>query len=183
MTGTVASVSSAARQTAQNMPDLSGFILAGKVLSAVAIIAFLAVLWNIWRRSSFPGVSYGDIHLSHGRLRWLWFSIMLGALALGSAEDPIARRTSTMEDEELLAAATGSRQTSLSIPLPFYRYERTRVHVGDDLAVENTLEGFLIPWALLSAFLAYLVLVVRWNPESRIALRILRGRRRRRDTS
>lgn len=171
------------QQATLDLPDVSGFILAGKILSAVAIIALLAVTWNIWRRSSFPGVSYGSISLSHGRLRWLWFSIMLGAFALGAAEDPIARFENTIEDEELLEAAGTTRQTSLSIPLPFYRYERQRVYADDQLAVDNTFEGFLIPWALLSAFLAYVVLVVRWNPENRLALRILQGRRRRRDSS
>lgn len=164
-----------------DLPDVSGFILAGKILSAIALLVVLAVLWNIWRRGSFPGVSYGSINLSHGRLRWLWTSIIIGAVALGSAEDPIARFENTSEDEELLAAADSRRQTSLAIPLPFYRYERQRIYADDELAVDNTFEGFLIPWALLSALLAYLVLVVRWNPENRLALRILQGRGRRRN--
>ena len=42
-------------------------------------------------------------------------------------------------------------------------------------------EGFLIPWSLLSALVAYLVLVVRWNPDSKMARRILRGRKWRRE--
>jgi hypothetical protein len=164
-----------------DIPDVTGFILAGKTFSAVALLVVLIVLLNIWRRSSFPGVSYGSISLSHGRLRWLWTSIIIGAVALGSAEDPIARLESTREDDERLAAAESRRQTSLTVPLPFYRYERQRIYADDEIAVDNTLEGFLIPWALLSALLAYLVLVVRWNPENRLALRILQGRRRRRD--
>ncbi|MDH3732766.1 MAG: hypothetical protein OEU54_04495 [Gemmatimonadota bacterium] len=171
------------QQARLDLPDVSGFILAGKILSAITIVVVLIVIANIWRRSSFPGVSYGSISLSHGRLRWLWFTIILGAFALGAAEDPIARFENTSEDAELLESAESTRQTSLSLPLPFYRYERQRVYADGELAVDNTLEGFLVPWSLLSALLAYLVLVVRWNPENRLALRILQGRRRRRARS
>jgi hypothetical protein len=67
----------------------------------------------------------------------------------------------------------------VQLPLPFYRYERVRQYRGEHLVEEEVLEGALIPWALISALLAYLVLVIRWNPESRWALRALHGRRRR----
>jgi hypothetical protein len=162
-----------------DIANVTSWLLAGKVLSAVALVVVLVVIVNIWRRASFPAVSYGSIELSHGRMRWLWFTLILGALALGSAEDMIARLENTSEDEELLAAAESRRQTGFTMPFPFYRYERQRVYADGELAVDNTTEGFLIPWALLSTLLAYLVLVIRWNPENRLALRILQGKRRR----
>jgi hypothetical protein len=65
----------------------------------------------------------------------------------------------------------------MTLPLPFYRYERERTYGDGELASEEILEGFLIPWPLLSGLIAYLLLVLRWNPENRWALRILRGRR------
>jgi len=58
---------------------------------------------------------------------------------------------------------------------------RMRQYRGEHLVEEEVVEGALIPWALISALFAYLVLVVRWNPESRWALRALHGRRRGRD--
>jgi hypothetical protein len=157
--------------------DVQGLLLAGKVLSGIALAAVLAIIVNIWRRPSFPGVSYGSIRLTHGRMRWLWFTLIVGATALASTEDPIARATRNMEDPELLQAAGTTRQTSLTIPFPFYRYEHTRVWAGEELAKEDTLEGFLIPWALLSTIVAYVVLVLRWNPENRWAIRILQGKK------
>jgi len=160
--------------------NVAALLQVGKVLSAIALAVVLLIIVNIWRRPSFPAVSYGSIRLSHGRMRWLWFTFILGSLALGSAADPAARLENTSEDAELLAAAESTRHTGFTMPFPFYRYERQLVYADGVLAVDNTYEGFLIPWGLLSAFLAYLVLVIRWNPENRLALRILRGRQRRR---
>lgn len=168
-------------QVSLDFGDISALLLVGKVLSAVALVVVLTVIVNIWRRSSFPAVSYGSIVLSHSRMRWLWLSVIVGAAALGAAEEPIARSMKTSEDAELLEAAEVRRQASFSAPFPFYRYERQRVYADGELAVENVTEGFLIPWPLLSAFLAYLALVMRWNPENRLAIRILKGPKRRRD--
>jgi len=99
-------------------------------------------------------------------------------LTLGATNDQVASRTRTMEDEEALAAATATRQTTLSLPLPFYHYERERTHALDALIQESVVEGVAIPWELLSALFAYLVLVLRWNPKNRWALRILKGKKR-----
>lgn len=162
-----------------DVTNVSAWLLAGKILSGVALAVVLAVVVNIWRRPSFPAVGYGSIELSHSRMRWLWFGFIVGAVALGSTSNPVALLTSTSEDEELLAAATSRRQTSLDMPLPFYRYQRERVYADDELAVDNVTESILLPWSLLSALLAYVVLVVRWNPQNRLALRILQGRKRR----
>ncbi|MDX1394728.1 MAG: hypothetical protein R3195_10055 [Gemmatimonadota bacterium] len=162
-----------------DVENVGTLLLAGKVLSGLAVVGVLAVIVNCWRRDAFPGISYGEIELSHGRLRWLWILFILGGFALGSAEDPVVQAGTTMEDEELLDSAVNRRQTSLDLPLPFYRFERRRVYADGELAVESTTEYFLIPWALLGAFVAYIALVVRWNPENRLALRILQGRGRR----
>lgn len=158
--------------------NVGALLLAGKILSMIALVVVLLVIVNIWRRKSFPAVSYGSIQLSHGRMRWLWFALILGATAIGSAEDPIARMTRTMVDEELLEAAETTRRANLTAPFAFYRYDRERIYADGELASETVFEGFLIPWAMLSALIAYVVLVVRWNPENRWALRILQGRRR-----
>lgn len=164
-----------------DLADLGPLLLAGKILSGVALLAVFWILVDIWRRGALPAASYGEVRLSQRRMRWLWTSIILGATALGSAEDPIARFETNTEDAEVLAVEGPTRQSGLSLPFPFYRYERQRIYKDDALGSEQVLEGFLIPWALLSAFVAYLVLVVRWNPQSRLAQRILQGRRRRRE--
>ena len=162
-----------------DVENVGTLLLAGKILSGLAVAGVIAVIVNCWRRDAFPGITYGPIELTHGRLRWLWILFILGGFALGSAEDPVVQASTTMQDEELLESAVNRRQTSLDLPLPFYRFERRRVYVNDELAEESTTEYVLIPWALLGAFVAYIALVVRWNPENRLALRILRGRRRR----
>ena len=101
-----------------DVENVGALLLAGKVLSALAVAGIVAVIVNCWRRDSFPGVSYGDIELSHGRLRWLWILFILGGFALGSAEDPVVQAGTTMEDAELLESAVNRRQTSLSVFIP-----------------------------------------------------------------
>jgi hypothetical protein len=155
--------------------------LAGKVLSGITLLVFLLALVDIWRRRSFPELSYGGLSLSQKRLRVVWFLILLGAFGVGINEGPIAISTRSMEDADVAAAATSFRTVSVSLPLPFYRYERQRVFGDGTLVEEEVTEGFLIPWSLLSALVAYFVLVVRWNPDSKMARRILRGRKWRRD--
>jgi hypothetical protein len=149
----------------------------GKALSALMLLVVLVAIVSVWRRRSFPSVGYGGVSLSYRRLRWLWVGILLGSTGLGIAEDPIASLTHTQEDPEVLEAASSLRNTGMTLPLPFYRYERERTYGDGELASEEILEGFLIPWPLLSGLIAYLLLVLRWNPENRWALRILRGRR------
>lgn len=146
-----------------------------KVLSAVALLLVGLAIVNVWRRDSLPGVTYGSVSLSPRRLRWVWTGVLIGATVLGSAEDPFVQSTSQTEDPELQDGA--GLGTSLSVPSPFYRYERERRYQGDRLAEESEMEGILIPWQLLSALFAYLILVVRWDPTSRWAIRLLRGRK------
>jgi len=149
----------------------------GKALSALMLIVVLVTIVSVWRRESFPSVGYGGVSLSFRRLRWLWVGIILGATGLGIAEDPIARLTHTHEDPEVLETASSLRNTGLTLPLPFYRYERESTYGDGELGEQLVVEGFLIPWPLFSGLLAYLLLVLRWNPENKWALRILRGRR------
>lgn len=151
--------------------------LAGKILSALMILFLLLTIIDIWRRRSFPGVSYGGISLSQRRLRMVWFLVLVGAFGVGIDEDPIAVSTRSLEDAELAAAATSFKTVGVNLPLPFYRYDRQRIYGDGALVEEKVVEGFLIPWSLLWGLLAYFVLVVRWDPESKKARRILHGRR------
>jgi hypothetical protein len=65
----------------------------------------------------------------------------------------------------------------VTLPFPFYRYEREREYGGEELVSEEIQEAFVLPKPLLAALLAYLVLVVRWDSSTRLARRILKGRR------
>ena len=116
--------------------DIDLLLTAGKALAAAMLILVLLAIVNVWRRGSFPDVTYGGVTLSRSRLRFVWFGILIGGMVTGAARDPVANRINTVE------------------------------------------ESVSIPWELFSALLAYVLLVVRWNPENRWALRILRGRRR-----
>lgn len=166
----------------------------GKVLSVISVALLLAAWFDVWRRPSFPDASYGGLSLSRKRIRWVWFLVLLGAFLVGIDEDPIAVSTYSMEDPDAHATAAGelvapeggaeagspdvtTKTVGLSLPTPFYRYERQRIYLNDVLASEEVVEGVLIPWALLWSLLAYWVLVVRWNPERGLARRILWGRR------
>ncbi len=151
--------------------------VAGKILSAIMILVLLLAILDIWRRRSFPDVSYGGISLSQKRLRVVWFLVLIGAFGVGINEDPVAVSSQTMEDEEVAAVATTLKTVGVNLPLPFYRYERRRVYGDGALVGEEVVEGFLIPWSLLWGLLAYFVLVVRWDPASKMARRILRGRK------
>ncbi|NNM03667.1 MAG: hypothetical protein HKO65_01085, partial [Gemmatimonadetes bacterium] len=147
----------------------------------LAILLVLWAMWNVWRRKSLPEVAYGTISLSQRRLRWIWFLVLAGGFGFGVNEDPVVVSTLEMEDPEALDAAGSTRVVSVGLPLPFYRFERQRVYGGEELLQEETLEGFVIPGPLISALVAYLILVIRWNSSSRLARRILQGRKWRRE--
>ncbi len=153
--------------------------LVGKVLSAAALLTLVAALVNLWRRPSVPAFSYGALTLSQRRLKGLWFAFLFGALVVGSSNDPVIRNT---EDRgEPVPASTDAPPNatyySVNIPLPFYRYERTARSVNGTVVEEHILEGVVLPWSFLWALVAYYVLVVRWNPDSRWARGILEGRK------
>jgi hypothetical protein len=153
-------------------------LLAAKVLSAVALFALVAALVNLWRRPSIPAFSYGAVTLSQRRLKAVWFAFLLGALAVGSNNDPVLRYTEGTEGPASTSTDNTSNTTySVNIPLPFYRYERTARWVNGTMVDEHILEGLVLPWSFLWALLAYYILVVRWNPDSRWARRILEGRK------
>ena len=156
-------------------------LMAGKVLSGVAVLLLLLAFWNVWRRESLPDVAYGGISLSTKRLRWIWVLVLAGGFALGVNEDPTVRSTRSMEDPEALASASDIRTVSINFPLPFYRFERERIFGAGELLSEQVLEGFVIPGPLISALLAYLILVVRWDSSNRFARRILQGRKWRKE--
>jgi hypothetical protein len=151
----------------------------GIILSVVALLLVLVAVIDVWRRGAFPEISYGGITLSQKRLRWVWFLVLIGALIISTAEDPVVVQTTDQDHPELLEAAAATRQVTVTMPLPFYHYQRDRIYADDVLVSEHLSQGFQIPGSLLSALLAYLLLVVRWNPENRWALRILHGRRHR----
>lgn len=161
--------------------QLPFLFVAGKILSAIMILLLLLAILDIWRRRAFPDVSYGGKSLSQKRIRVVWFLVLIGAFGVGIDEDPIALSGRSMEDPEAAAAATSFKTVGVNLPLPFYRYDRQRVY-GDGVLVEEEIsEGFLIPWSLLWGLVAYVVLVVRWDPESKRARRILHGRKWRRE--
>jgi hypothetical protein len=153
--------------------------LVAKVLSAVTLLAFLAALVNLWRRPSVPPFSYGAITLSQRRLKGLWFAFLFGGLVVGSSNDPLVQHTED-RGEPLPASTEAPPNTTyfgVDIPLPFYRYERNARSVKGKVIEEHIVEGVVLPWSFLWALLAYYVLVVRWNPDSRWARRILEGRK------
>ncbi|HSG09608.1 MAG TPA: hypothetical protein VLA36_14700 [Longimicrobiales bacterium] len=156
-------------------------ITAGLWLSVVVLFVVAGILWNLWHRESLPEVAYGGVALAQRRVRWLWTAALLGATAMGSARDPMVTNTTTMEDPDARAAASPSdamRTTSRNVPLPFYRYEREDVSLGGVAVASREMTGFVLPTPLLWALLAYLFLVVRFNPDSRWTRRILHGRKR-----
>ncbi|MGD2124310.1 MAG: hypothetical protein PVJ76_21450 [Gemmatimonadota bacterium] len=159
------------------MPEISVLLTAGKVLSGVAILLSLLAIWNVWRRKGFPKVAYGGISLSQKRLRWVWFLILVGAFGFGINEDPIAVASHSTGGDREGVAISNSRTVTVNLPLPFYRFDRERVYEDGELVREEIQEGFVIPGPLLSALLAYLILVVRWDSSSRLARRILKGRK------
>ena len=149
----------------------------GKVLSVVAVFLVVAAIWSAWRREAFPELSYGGVSLSQRRLRWVWVLVLMGAFGFGINEDPIALSTQSWDDAEAAAAAEASRTVTTTLPTPFYRYERERIFGDGELVGDQLLEGFVLPWPLISALVAYLFLVLRWKPENRWARRILQGRK------
>lgn len=153
-----------------------------QILSALALLALAAALVNLWRRREVPVFSYGSITLSQRRLKTLWLAFLLGALAVGSSNDPVIQATEDRGEAVSSGVESGRTVTrSVTLPLPFYRYERTR-RISEGIVVEeHVLEGLVLPWSFLWALLAYYVLVVRWNPESRWARRVLEGRKRSRE--
>lgn len=149
-----------------------------QILSGVALLALVAAFVNLWRRPGVPPFSYGGVVLSQRRLRGLWFAFLFGALVVASNNDPVLRRTwDRVEPEPASAEARGrTKETAMNVPLPFYHYSHTTRSVDGTLTEEHTTEGVALPWALLWALLAYYALVLRWNPDSRWAKRILAGR-------
>lgn len=159
-------------------------ITVGLWLSVTVLFVVAGVLWNLWRRETLPEVGYGGVALTPHRVRWLWTAALLGATAVGSARNPMVSNTTTTEDPEARAAAApgdATRTTSRSVPLPFYRYEREDVSLGGVPVSSREMRGFVLPTPLLWALLAYLFLVVRFNPDGRWTRRILHGRRRNQD--
>jgi len=155
-------------------------IAAGLWLSVVAFLVVAGTLWNLWRRDALPEVAYGGVSLTPRRVRWLWTAALLGSTVLGAANDPIVRSTSDMTDPDAEAAAapTDQRRTvGRTVPLPFYRYEREDVTLGGVPVSSHELRGFVLPTHLLWTLLAYVFLVVRFNPDGRWTRRILHGRR------
>ena len=151
-------------------------LLAAKILSAIALLALAAALVNLWRRSTVPAFSYGTLTLSQRRLKAVWVAFLLGAFAVGSNNDPVLRYTDDIEGPAVVEPGPVTAY-SVSVPLPFYRYERSSRSQGGEVIEDHVLEGLVLPWSFLSALLAYFVLVVRWNPENRLARRLLEGRR------
>lgn len=157
-------------------------ITVGLWLSVASLLLVAVIIWNVWRRPALPEAAYGGVALTTRRVRWLWTLALLGATALGSANDPVVRKAEDGHDPDVAAAAapTAQRRTvSRSVPMPFYRYEREDVFLDGEPVAYHELRGFVLPGPLLWALLAYLFLVVRFNPDSRWTRRILHGRGKR----
>jgi hypothetical protein len=156
-------------------------LVVAKALSALALVVLVVALIDVRRRRDMPVISYGGLELSASRMRWLWFGLLVGSLGVAAAGDLLAMRSHSFEDP---LTEDGHPRTGavvirkVQLPLPFYRYERVRQYRDGHLVEEEVVEGALVPWALISALFAYLVLVVRWNPDSRWASRALHGWRR-----
>ena len=144
----------------------------GKGLSALVILLFLAAVINVWKRGSFPSIAYGGLTLSPKRTRWVWFLVLLGAFGFGVNNEPLTTSTRTREADVIPASGTPSRTVGMTLPLPFYRFERHRTDVGGEIVREEVAESFVIPSPLLYALFAYLILVVVWNPDLGRQLRI-----------
>lgn len=159
-------------------------IAAGLWLSVVAYLVVVATVWNVWRRDAMPEVAYGGVAITQRRVRILWTAALVGATVVGSANDPVVVSSTDMQDPDAQAAAahTGSsRSTSVSVPLPFYRYEKNETSVEGVVLTSHELRGFVLPTPLLWTLLAYLFLVIRFNPDSRWTRRFLHGTRRDRE--
>lgn len=161
---------------ARTVEAMQTLLLGAKVLSGAALLSLAAALIDLWRRTEVPSFSYGAMLLSQKRLKALWVAFLVGALAVGSNNDPVLVMTDDTEDPALSRASEGPTfRSSLSLPFPFYRYEREREVVNGAVAAEHVREGVVLPWSFMWSLLAYYVLVVRWNPESRWARRVLQG--------
>jgi hypothetical protein len=110
-------------------------------------------------------------------MRWIWFGILVGAFGFGVNEDPISTRTFSSGDLEVARQAGPIRTISVDLPVPFYRYQRATHYLDGEEVAEDGAEHVSLPWPLLSALLAYGVLVLRWNPQNRFARRLLQGRK------
>jgi len=155
-------------------------ITVGLWLSVVALLVVAITVWNVWRRESLPEVAYGGVSLTPRRVRWLWTAALLGATLIGSARDPMIFTSIDMNDPDAEAAAqvdADTRSTSRSVPLPFYRYEREDVTRGGLPISSHEMRGFVLPTPLLWTLLAYVFLVIRFNPDGRWTRRILHGRK------
>ncbi len=159
--------------------DIAQALTLAKGLSVVLSAVLLVAVFDIWRRRAYPEVSYGGITLGTKRLRWLWFASIVGAFVSASQESPLALRTNHATEEPAVVAELSGpvRTTSLDVPFLFYSYYRTRLSQEGVMIEESIQEGFLLPWQVLTSLFAYLIMVVRWNPENRWAMRILHGRR------
>lgn len=157
-------------------------ISAGPWLSGVAYLVVASTLWNLWRREALPDVAYGGVSLTPRRVRWLWTAAILGATVLGSANDPVVRTSVDMNDPDAQGSVSPTadrREGSITVPLPFYRYEKVETSRGGVVMTTHELRGFVVPFELIWTLLAYLFLVVRFNPDSWWTRRFLHGRKRR----
>ena len=137
----------------------------------------IGVVINVWRREFIPEVSYGELPLASNRMRWLWMTFLVGSTLAAASGDPVVISTYSFEDPDIEASlppGAERTQSSLDLPLPFYRYTRQRVTSDGNILEETVTQGIPFSWGMMTAFLAYFVLVVRWNPENRWAFRILR---------
>jgi hypothetical protein len=110
-------------------------------------------------------------------MRWLWMTFLVGSTLAAASGDPVVISTYSFEDPDIEASlppGAERTQSSLDLPLPFYRYTRQRVTSDGNILEETVTQGIPFSWGMMTAFLAYVVLVVRWNPENRRALRGLR---------
>jgi hypothetical protein len=90
----------------------------------------IGVVINVWRREFIPEVSYGELPLASNRMRWLWTTFLVGSTLAAASGDPVVISTYSFEDPDIEASLPPGAerpQSSLDLPLPFYRYTRQRV--------------------------------------------------------
>jgi hypothetical protein len=149
-----------------------------KALSALFVVVLIVAVVDVWRRNDVPTVTYGGITLATSRLRWLWVGALVGGVAAAADTDPLVLETRTFgHPDPAVVAERATQTTGIDVPVMFYRYQRTAVSRAGTLLHEEVREGVMLPWQFLSVLLAYVLLVVRWNPTNRWAMRILHGRR------
>ena len=64
--------------------NIAMILLVGKILSGVSLLVLGVAFISLWRRETLPEVSYGGLALATRRMKWLWFTLLLGSMAMAA---------------------------------------------------------------------------------------------------